>query len=112
MKTLQAIIDEANKEFEDTKFAKGGGSSFECSDYEGMYDDLKSFLTQQITIAVEEALESVVPEEREVKLRQNCIECSQIDSPFFDSPFCRHAQGFNDSRTEVLDRIKQFTNKK
>ncbi len=32
------------EEFENTKFGKGGGSAFECSDYEGMYLDLKSFI--------------------------------------------------------------------
>ena len=33
------------KEFEKTKFAIGGGSSFECSDFEGMYVELKQFIS-------------------------------------------------------------------
>jgi len=32
------------KEFRNTKFAKGGGLCFECCDYEGMWDDLEDFI--------------------------------------------------------------------
>lgn len=32
------------EEFEDTKFATGGGVAFECSDYEGMHVELRAFL--------------------------------------------------------------------
>ena len=31
--------------FKQTRFAKEGGSSFEASDYEGMYDDLLKFIS-------------------------------------------------------------------
>lgn len=33
--------------FAETKFAKMGGAAFECSDYEGMYDDLVKFITDE-----------------------------------------------------------------
>lgn len=36
------------EEFNKTKFAKGGGSSFECSDYEGMDTELRAFLKKHI----------------------------------------------------------------
>ncbi|TVL99548.1 MAG: hypothetical protein CV087_17465 [Candidatus Brocadia sp. WS118] len=35
--------------FKKTKFARGGGLSFECSDYEGIYEDLLSFIRQELT---------------------------------------------------------------
>ncbi len=44
---------EWEKEFENTTFAKGGGSCFECCDYEGMYTDLKDFI--RTLLASEEA---------------------------------------------------------
>lgn len=34
--------DKYIKIFEATKFAKGGGLAFECSDYEGMYKELQA----------------------------------------------------------------------
>ena len=34
--------------FKKTKFAKSGGSSFECSDYEGMYSDLLNFISLEL----------------------------------------------------------------
>jgi len=34
------------KQFDKTKFVKKGGSCFECCDYEEMYSDLKTFISQ------------------------------------------------------------------
>lgn len=42
-----------DERFAETKFAKEGGSCFECCDYEGMYVDLKSFLKQEIADALD-----------------------------------------------------------
>lgn len=37
------VSEAIEKEFANTKFARGGGACFECCDYEGMYTDLLSF---------------------------------------------------------------------
>lgn len=42
------------EEFKNTKFGKGGGLAFECSDFEGMYVELKDFIRQQRLKAQEE----------------------------------------------------------
>ena len=39
---------ELRKRFESTKFAKEGGSCFECCDYEGMLEDQWRFLVSEI----------------------------------------------------------------
>lgn len=44
---LYEIHKEGGKEFENTKFSKGGGSCFECCDYENMYIELKSHNTKR-----------------------------------------------------------------
>lgn len=58
------ILDQHNKdmerEFEETLFAKGGGSCFECCDYEGMYNDLKSFLLSQNTALYKKFIEGEI----------------------------------------------------
>ena len=46
-KELEANQDWKER-FKKTKFAKGGGSSFECSDYEGMCSDLLDFISQEL----------------------------------------------------------------
>lgn len=51
--------------FAKTKFAKGGGSSFECSDYEGMYADLKSFIAAELAKAREEGKQEKIKEMHE-----------------------------------------------
>jgi hypothetical protein len=40
--------------YQQTKFAKGGGSSFECSDYEGMDADMQAFIQQEKDKSYEE----------------------------------------------------------
>ena len=42
------------EEFKKTKFAKEGGSCFECCDYEEMYNGLKAFFRQKFIEAFEE----------------------------------------------------------
>lgn len=41
---FSTIDSEWEEKFKFTKFAKGGGSCFECCDYEGMYADLLIFI--------------------------------------------------------------------
>lgn len=50
---------EWEKEFENTKFAKGGGLAFECSDYEGMYVELKDFIKKTLTTEREKVREKM-----------------------------------------------------
>lgn len=52
-------IDTIEKEFKKTKFAKGGGVCFECCDYEGMYDDLLSFIRKLLSQAREEERQNI-----------------------------------------------------
>jgi hypothetical protein len=49
---------EWEKRFAETKFAKGGGSCFECCDYEGMYNELKSFISSLLSAKDQEIQES------------------------------------------------------
>lgn len=60
------IIPEVVKDWEDrfreTKFAKGGGLSFECSDYEGMYTDLLDFIASELSKARQEERERTIDE--------------------------------------------------
>ena len=48
-----------DKEFSKTKFAKNGGSCFECCDYEEMYDELKSFFHSQLEKILEDVMKCV-----------------------------------------------------
>jgi hypothetical protein len=45
---------DSDKRLAKTKFAKSGGSCFECCDYESMYSELKSFLHQELDRARKE----------------------------------------------------------
>ena len=56
MNPITKIYKERREEFEKTKFAKGGGSCFECCDYEGMRGQLLSSQKSDI-LAVLEAVE-------------------------------------------------------
>ena len=46
------LIEDVMQEFHKTKFAREGGSCFECCDYEGMMEDLKSFICSAMARAV------------------------------------------------------------
>lgn len=59
MKTTN-ILTKKLEEFDKTKFATGGGSSFECSDYEGMYVELKSFLRTFYLEIIESVGEKII----------------------------------------------------
>ncbi len=47
------------KKFKQTRLYKEGGSCFECCDYEGMVDDMESFIRQEIRQAKIETFEIV-----------------------------------------------------
>ena len=82
------------KQFDETKFAKGGGCCFECCDYEGMYLDLKSFIASQRQQAVIEVLEKI-------KLRKKSI------NKKYSTDERRYPHGYN----QAIDDIKtQITN--
>lgn len=46
--TTQTLLQEQIKKFEETNFAKWGGASFECSDFEGMWESIIDWHTQSI----------------------------------------------------------------
>lgn len=56
-------LSEVIEEFEKTKFATGGGVAFECSDYEGMHVELKSFIRQVWSQALEYGASIIPPNE-------------------------------------------------
>ena len=45
--------------FAQSKFAKSGGACFECCDYEAMYDDLKSFIAEELKRREEECAKEI-----------------------------------------------------
>jgi len=54
--------------FEKTKFAKGGGTCFECCDYEGMYTELKELYKTFATRIVEEVGKELIGSDDDVKI--------------------------------------------
>lgn len=55
----EEVKEKIEKEFEKTKFAKGGGSCFECCDYEEMYDDLLESLFKALKTERDEFREKI-----------------------------------------------------
>ena len=53
---------ELRKRFESTKFAKEGGSCFECCDYEAMLEEQWAFLISEIEQAERAKVEEVIEE--------------------------------------------------
>ena len=70
MTPLEQFEQDTLKEFENTKFAKGGGSSFECSDFEGMYIDMQDFITQKLreqkSLIITEAMKALPEPEKQI----------------------------------------------
>lgn len=54
---LDPVSEAIEKEFANTKFARGGGACFECCDYEGMYTDLLSFAHRIATLSYARGVE-------------------------------------------------------
>ena len=50
---MKDLLIKIEKSFENTRLAKEGGSSFECSDYEGIYSDMQSFLHKSLLQVIE-----------------------------------------------------------
>ncbi len=67
MNPLQTFEEETKAEFAKTLFAKGGGSCFECCDYEGMYSDLQFFIAASHTRLIEKVIEMVEGEREKVR---------------------------------------------
>ena len=59
---------DSDKRLAKTKFAKGGGSCFECCDYESMYSELESFLHQELDRARKEERKTIL------RPRSNCCD--------------------------------------
>lgn len=77
-------LQDTMKKFDETKFAKGGGSCFECCDYEDMYLDVKDFISQSIKTALKNV---VMLEER------------------------KEDKGWNDCRKHLLKNIEEYLTK-
>ena len=88
------IQDIINK-FDETKFAKEGGSCFECCDYEGMYLDLKSFLHSEIEKLLEE-----IPLEEKTKNKL----CTHEQTWYFVDGYNQAIKELSDWRNNVLQR--------
>lgn len=73
MKTLPQLIEEGKKALAESKFGKGGGACFECSDYEGMYSDLEFFLESFALKIAESAKEETVGPEDKTPLEPGVI---------------------------------------
>lgn len=58
-KTNKVLQEKWWKKFKQTRLYKEGGSCFECCDYEGMVDDMESFIRQEIRQAKIETFEIV-----------------------------------------------------
>ena len=56
---LQSYINKEAERLKETKFAKEGGSCFECCDYDGMYADLEVFLTHSLLNLIKEVREEI-----------------------------------------------------
>ena len=66
MKPTKQVIEKMEKEFRNTKFAKGGGLCFECCDYEEMWDDLEEFIESHTTTLLSAFAEEVIGKEEEI----------------------------------------------
>ena len=66
----EQLLNKILGEWRDTKFAKNGGSFIECCDYEGMYEQLESFLTQSLTTMWEDGKRDT---ELVYKLHHSCV---------------------------------------
>ena len=66
--TKTKLTEEILKDYCKTNFAKGGGSCFECCDYEGMDMELQDFIKQAISRTAESLKEAIKVEERKHKV--------------------------------------------
>ena len=77
MTPISELYKSEVERYENTKFSKGGGLSFECSDFEGMYVELKENLRQsylQICYNEIERLEGEMRETDERKIRLQFVD--------------------------------------
>lgn len=65
MKQTKDIIKQMEKEFRNTKFARSGGSCFECCEYEEMWDDLIVFIKDYTRTLLESFGEEIIGKDDE-----------------------------------------------
>lgn len=94
-----SIKGDRENEFESTKFATGGGLAFECSDHEGMYVELKSFIHK----AIAQSLQS----ERD-RIRKGVL---HLDKTVVQGTRDGYHAGFNDARYHTLKLLDNPTEK-
>ena len=94
MTTLKTMKD-FDKEFSKTKFAKNGGSCFECCDYEEMYDELKQFFNSKLEKILEDVMKCVPEKDK----TENILE---------EHSFARFGYiiGFNSCREQMIKNLK------
>lgn len=78
--TKPKLTKAQEKRFEETRLAKEGGSSFECSDYEGIYMDMKQHLANELAKQKEEMLKGL----GRIKLEIDVVICD-CGEPYRDS---------------------------
>jgi len=96
---MKKELDEIIKKFEETKFVKEGGSAFECSDYEIMYEELIDFISTTYPAYAKEFAESCVPEERIPKFK--------IGNPVEYAQETLYAIGFNSAIFAMRENINK-----
>lgn len=71
---MNDFIEKAKQDLKETRLGKEGGSSFECSDYEGIYADMESFLSQKLQEAYQAGYNDALKQAREEieKLKIGC----------------------------------------
>ena len=93
------LTEKIIEEFKGTKFAKEGGSCFECCDYEGMYVELKSFILHFASQIATEAIEAVKVDK---KLEKTLIHTSNYPRVLMEEA------GFNSAILEMEQKAKKF----
>ena len=59
---------EIKERYKKTKFAKGGGSCFECCDYEEMDTEIREFVQKEIEEAIKQERQRIIEEIKKLKV--------------------------------------------
>lgn len=105
----QQLLNKILGEWRETEFAKNGGWFIECCDYEGMYEQLESFLTQSLTQVYQSAIDDAikcVPEEKGKTGDFNMTFSDGVTSSIpIESNF---DAGFNEACTQTLNNLEKL----
>lgn len=102
------LIEKFIEEFEKTRFAKDGGSAFECSDYEEMYIELKEFIknmySQVHNNVIEQAIEGL-PKKEDLILKGNLVLEEKLVPPPMQFMY---ANGFHDAIKQLREFLENL----